>query len=63
MNRFRYRFSSLGKFVRKRQGQVLIEYGFVLILIAVVVIAAIVFVGNKTNNMYSTVGSTLPQPQ
>lgn len=45
------------------RGATLIEYGFVLILIAVVVIAAVVFVGNKSNNMYSTVGSTLPQPQ
>lgn len=63
MKPYRNKRTSLREIVRKERGATLIEYGFVLILIAVVVIAAIVFVGNKTNNMYSTIGSTLPQPQ
>jgi pilus assembly protein Flp/PilA len=54
---------SLREIVRKERGTTLIEYGFLLILIAVVVITAIVLVGQKTNNMYSNIGSSLPQPQ
>jgi pilus assembly protein Flp/PilA len=48
--------------LKNSRGQTLIEYGLLLILIAVVVIAAIAIVGHKTNNTYSTIGSTLPQP-
>ena len=48
--------------LKNSRGQTLIEYGLLLILIAVVVIAAVAVVGQKTNNTYSTVSSTLPQP-
>jgi len=44
------------------RGQVLIEYGFLLILIAVVVIAAVTLVGQKTQNKYSTISHSLPEP-
>lgn len=44
------------------KGQTLVEYGLLLILIAVVVIAAVTIVGNKTSNTYSTVSSSVPQP-
>lgn len=48
--------------LKNSKGQTLIEYGLLLILIAVVVIAAVTFVGQKTNKMYSTISTSLPQP-
>jgi len=48
--------------LKNSRGQTLIEYGLLLILIAVVVIAAVTFVGQKTNNMYSTISTSMPQP-
>ncbi len=39
------------------KGQTLIEYGLLLVLIAVVVIVAIKLVGGSTNNLYSQVNS------
>lgn len=48
--------------LRNSKGQTLVEYGLLLILIAVVVIAAVTFVGQKTNTMYSTISTSLPQP-
>jgi pilus assembly protein Flp/PilA len=50
------------RLLKNSRGQTLVEYGLLLILIAVVVIAAVAVVGNKANNTYSTVGSSLPQP-
>lgn len=50
------------RILRNSKGQTLIEYGLVLILIAVVIIAALTVVGQKTNNTYSTVTSSMPQP-
>lgn len=46
--------------LKNSKGQTLIEYGFLLVLIAVVVIAAVNLVGQKTNTTYSTVRSALP---
>jgi pilus assembly protein Flp/PilA len=54
--------SWLKKVIRDSNGQTLVEYGLVLILIAVVVILAVAVVGVKTSNMYSNVATTLPQP-
>jgi pilus assembly protein Flp/PilA len=48
--------------LKNSRGQTLIEYGLLLILIAVVVIAAVAVVGHKTNNTYSTISNTVPQP-
>jgi pilus assembly protein Flp/PilA len=48
--------------LKNAKGQTLVEYGLLLILIAVVVIAAVAVVGQKANNTYSTVSSSMPQP-
>jgi len=48
--------------LKNSRGQTLVEYGLLLVLIAVVVIAAVAVVGQKANNTYSTVSSTMPQP-
>jgi len=48
--------------LKNSRGQTLVEYGLLLILIAIVVIAAVTIVGNKTNNTYSMVSSSIPQP-
>lgn len=47
--------------IRNVRGQTLVEYMLLLILIAVVAIAALTVVGQKANNTYSYIGSTLPQ--
>lgn len=46
--------------LKNRQGQTLVEYGLLLVLIAVVVIGALTIVGQKANNSYSFIGNTLP---
>jgi len=50
------------RILKNGRGQTLVEYGLLLILIAVVVIAAVAVVGQKANNTYSTVSNTMPQP-
>jgi pilus assembly protein Flp/PilA len=42
-----------------QEGQTLVEYALLLVLIAVVVIAAVTVVGNKANNVYTNIGSKL----
>ena len=49
----------INQMCRNQKGQGLVEYALILVLIAVVVIAAITTVGNKTNNVMSSVGSAL----
>ncbi len=46
--------------LKNERGQTLIEYGLLLILIAVVVMAGVAVVGAKANNLYSNIGSTMP---
>lgn len=46
--------------LKNSKGQSLIEYGLLLVLIAVVVIVAVTIVGQKTNNMYSTISASIP---
>ncbi|MRS01620.1 Flp family type IVb pilin [bacterium] len=62
MARFIEKVSHPIRILKNSRGQTLVEYGLLLILIAVVVIAAVSVVGNKTNNSYSTVGNSMPQP-
>jgi Flp pilus assembly pilin Flp len=47
----------LGKVIRDSKGQTLVEYGLVLLLIAVVVMISVKLVSEKTCAMYSKVGS------
>jgi pilus assembly protein Flp/PilA len=62
MTRYNNYISRPFRILKNSSGQTLVEYGLLLILIAVVVIAAVAVVGKKTNNTYSTVSSTMPQP-
>ena len=42
-----------------QKGQSLVEYGLLLLLIAVVVVAMVKAFGQTTNNMYSTISSSV----
>jgi pilus assembly protein Flp/PilA len=44
---------------RRHKGQGLVEYGLVLVLIAVIVAVALLLVGNQAVTMYSNVISTI----
>lgn len=46
-------------FLKDNRGQTLVEYGLLLMLIAIVVIAILFAVGRSTNNMYSAVNSAV----
>ena len=51
--------NGLLKFIKSEQGATAVEYGLMVALIAVVIIAAVSFVGTSTSTKYSMVGSTL----
>jgi pilus assembly protein Flp/PilA len=48
--------------VRNEKGQGLVEYALILVLIAIVVIAALGTLGNKTNNVLSSVNTRINPP-
>jgi Flp pilus assembly pilin Flp len=43
------------------RGQGLVEYGFILVLIAVFVILSVQLLGHQTNNLYSNIANGLSQ--
>lgn len=45
--------------LRSERGQTLVEYALLLVLIAIVVIAAVTFLGGKTCNVYNNIGQRL----
>lgn len=45
--------------IKNETGASLVEYALLLALIAVVCIAAITFLGNRTNDQFNSVGSKL----
>lgn len=47
---------------RKETGQGLLEYGLILVLVAVVVIAAVTVLGPTIGNMFSKVNGSIPSP-
>lgn len=49
----------LQRLVRDDSGQTIVEYGLLLMLVAIVVIAMIIGVGQSSNNMYSTINSSV----
>lgn len=51
--------SRLASLLKREEGQTLVEYALLLVLIAIVVIAAVTLVGKKACNVYSVIGSTL----
>jgi pilus assembly protein Flp/PilA len=46
--------------LKNEKGQSIVEYALILLLIAIVVIAMLMGIGAKTNNMYSSVNSAFP---
>ena len=46
----------------KRRGQGLVEYGLILVLIAIAIVLIVGFVGAKINNTFSKIGSAVPAP-
>jgi pilus assembly protein Flp/PilA len=53
-------FSPFGKRLSGRSGQTLVEYGLLLVLIAVVLVAAVTILGGNLGNKYNMIASTLP---
>jgi len=51
--------TGLSSKLKRQEGQTLVEYALLLVLIAIVVIAAVRLIGQRANNTYSTVGSAL----
>jgi len=62
MARFIDKVGNPTRILKNSRGQTLIEYGLLLVLIAVVVITAVTLVGQRTNETFSTVSSALPSP-
>jgi|1185.fasta_scaffold711318_2 pilus assembly protein Flp/PilA len=46
-------------FLAKEEGQGLVEYGLILVLIMVVVVAVLTVFGGKVSSMYSSINSGL----
>ena len=53
-------YSGAAGILKKKEGQTLVEYALLLMLIAVVVIAAVAVIGQKACNSYSNIASQLP---
>jgi pilus assembly protein Flp/PilA len=46
----------------KEEGQGLLEYGLILVLVAVVVIAAVTLLGPTVSEMFTEVNASIPSP-
>lgn len=51
--------SRLASLLKRQEGQTLVEYALLLVLIAIVVIAAVKIVGHKACNVYTDIGNEL----
>jgi pilus assembly protein Flp/PilA len=49
----------LASLQRSERGQTLVEYGLLIALIAVVVIAALIFLGPVVSGLFNNIGSTI----
>jgi pilus assembly protein Flp/PilA len=47
-------------FIKEEEGATAVEYGIMVALIAVVIIAAVTTVGTKLRGTFTTVGNTMP---
>ena len=52
--------SKLIRFFKDEEGATAVEYAIMVALIAIVIIAAVVLVGQKANNAFSAVASAMP---
>ena len=50
------------KFFKSEKGATAVEYGLMVALIAVVIIAAVSFIGTSTSEQFSMVASTIQSP-
>ncbi|MFN3422851.1 MAG: Flp family type IVb pilin [Armatimonadota bacterium] len=50
----------LRRLLKEEEGQTLVEYGLLVALIALVVIAALTVLGRKVANTFNTINQTLP---
>ena len=55
-------FNKVTAVLRNEKGQGMVEYGLIIALIAIVVIAALIILGPKIRDMLSGVASQLPAP-
>ncbi len=46
--------------LNRKEGQTLVEYALLLLLIAIVVLVAVAFVGERTSNFYSGMADKIP---
>jgi pilus assembly protein Flp/PilA len=53
------RYTMLRSFFAKEEGQGLVEYALILVLIAVVVIGALTLLGSNINNLFTEVAGTI----
>jgi pilus assembly protein Flp/PilA len=51
---------TIARLLREEDGAALLEYGILVLLIAVVCIAAVKTFGSKTGNAYTTVNNAIP---
>ena len=60
MREFMERFFVLVNFMKsKEEGQGLAEYALILVLVAIVCVAALIFLGTNINQVLSNVGSVI----
>jgi pilus assembly protein Flp/PilA len=52
-------FKALSRPIARQRGQGLVEYAFILVLIAMVVITMLITTGGQVRNMYSDITYTL----
>ena len=52
--------NSLVRLIKDEEGQGLVEYALILVLIAIVVIIAMTAVGKKVNTTFGTINNTMP---
>jgi pilus assembly protein Flp/PilA len=50
----------LRRLLKEEEGQTLVEYGLLVALIALVVIAALTILGQKVANTFNSINATLP---
>ncbi len=50
----------LRRLLKEEEGQTLVEYGLLVALIALVVIAALTILGQKVANTFNSINETLP---
>lgn len=51
----------LMNWLRDEEGQAMVEYGLIIALIAIVVIAALLILGPRIANLFNDVGESLPE--